>query len=199
MNKTSTPQTDTRTRMLQAAFDLFHQKGVNATSVDEILEKSGTGKSQFSHYFKNKEGLVHACLQSFLDVLQSGKAPIKQDLETWRDLEQWFDFFVGRQESTGCQRGCPIATIANELTTGDELIRQDIKMLFDFIKSGVATFFHKMKARGELKKGVDPDALADYCLSVMQGGMVLSKVNRNTKAFENSVHHAVAYLRTLKV
>lgn len=190
---------DTRTKMVQVAFDLFHQQGVSATSVDEILEKSGTGKSQFSHYFKNKEGLVHACLQSFLGLLQSGQAPIKQDLETWQDLEEWFYFFVGRQESTGCRRGCPIATIANELTTNDELIRQDIKMLFDFMKGGVCTFFHKMKAKGELKKGADPEALADYCLAVMQGGMVLSKVNRHTKAFENSVGHALSYIRTLRV
>lgn len=190
---------DTRTKMMQVAFDLFHQKGVNATSVDEILEKSGTGKSQFSHYFKNKEGLVHACLQSFLSLLQSDKSPIRHNLETWEDLEQWFYFFVGRQESVGCQRGCPIATIANELTTNDELIRQDIKMLFDFMKGGVSTFFHKMKAKGELKKAVDPDALADYCLSVMQGGMVLSKVNRNTKPFENSVQHAMTYLYSLRV
>lgn len=190
---------DTRSKMIQVAFDLFHQKGVNATSVDEILEKSGTGKSQFSHYFKNKEGLVHACLQSFLSLLQSGQVPVKQDLETWQDLEKWFHFFVDRQESTGCQRGCPIATIANELTTNDELIRQDIKMLFDFMKGGVSTFFHKMKAKGELNKKVDPDALADYCLSVMQGGMVLSKVNRHTKAFENSVQHAMTYLYSLRV
>ncbi|MCA9399346.1 MAG: TetR/AcrR family transcriptional regulator [Candidatus Omnitrophica bacterium] len=49
----------TRERMLRTAFDLFHQKGVNATSVDEVLEKSGTGKSQFYYYFKSKEGLVH--------------------------------------------------------------------------------------------------------------------------------------------
>lgn len=190
---------DTRSKMIQVAFDLFHQQGVNATSVDEILEKSGTGKSQFSHYFKNKEGLVHACLQSFLSLLQSGQVPVKQDLESWQDLEKWFHFFVARQESTGCQRGCPIATIANEITTNDELIRQDIKMLFDFMKGGVSTFFHKMKAKGELKKAVDPDALADYCLALMQGGMVLSKVNRHTKAFENSVKHALSYIRTLRV
>ncbi|MGE0268115.1 MAG: TetR/AcrR family transcriptional regulator [Candidatus Omnitrophota bacterium] len=199
MGKILNQKMDTRTKMMQVAFDLFHQQGVNATSVDQILEKSGTGKSQFSHYFKNKEGLVHACLQSFLSLLQSGQAPVKPDLETWKDLERWFNFFIGAQESTGCQRGCPIATIANELTTNDELIRQDVKMLFDHIKGGISTFFHKMKAKGELKQDVDPDALADYCLSVMQGGMVLSKVNRHTKAFENSVRHAILYIHTLRV
>ena len=49
----------TRMRIIRAAADLFHQKGARATSPDEIIEASRTGKGQFYHYFKNKEGLVH--------------------------------------------------------------------------------------------------------------------------------------------
>ena len=53
-----------RQRMIDSALELFHQQGVNATSIDQILEKSETGKSQFSHYFKNKEGVVRAVIES---------------------------------------------------------------------------------------------------------------------------------------
>ncbi len=34
-----------------------------ALLIDQGLSKSGTGKSQFSHYFKTKDGLAHAVLQ----------------------------------------------------------------------------------------------------------------------------------------
>jgi AcrR family transcriptional regulator len=40
-----------------AAADLFHKQGVHATSPDEVIEASNTGKGQFYHYFKSKEGL----------------------------------------------------------------------------------------------------------------------------------------------
>ncbi len=49
----------TRLKIIQSAFDLFHNQGVNATSIDEILESSGTGKSQFYYYFESKDALVH--------------------------------------------------------------------------------------------------------------------------------------------
>ena len=37
----------TRLRMIEVAADLFHTQGVRATSPDEIIEASGTGKGQF--------------------------------------------------------------------------------------------------------------------------------------------------------
>jgi hypothetical protein len=37
----------TRLRILEAARDLFHGQGVAATSPDQVIEASGTGKGQF--------------------------------------------------------------------------------------------------------------------------------------------------------
>ncbi|MCA9404183.1 MAG: TetR/AcrR family transcriptional regulator [Candidatus Omnitrophica bacterium] len=197
MSRTTADKSDARSRMITAAFDLFHQKGVSATSVDEILAHSGTGKSQFSHYFKNKEGLLHACLQHFLDQLKNGRLPVNYELDSWEDLEAWFGFFIGFQNNTGCRRGCPVATIASDLEAHSEVIRQDLKMLSDFTQTKLARFFDKMKARGELSAAADPDALADYCYSIMQGGLAISKMNGNTAAFERAAAQAMAHLRSL--
>jgi len=73
MSKSNLTKPDTKTRMILSAFDLFHQQGVSATSVDEILEKSDTGKSQFYHYFSNKAGLERAVEQAlhFLEKLKN--------------------------------------------------------------------------------------------------------------------------------
>jgi hypothetical protein len=49
---------ETPRESLAAAADLFHKQGVVATSPDQIIDGSGTGKGQFYHYFKNKDDLV---------------------------------------------------------------------------------------------------------------------------------------------
>lgn len=193
-----TKELTTRDRIIHAAFDLFHQKGVSATSVDEILEKSGAGKSQFYHYFASKEGLVREAIQSFAARLKSDASPFNRHMETWQDLEAWFMAFVGFQKSTGCARGCPLATIAYDLKPEDELIRQDINMVFEFTRNSLAKLFCRLQAKGELKKDADPDELAGFCLHVMQGGLIASKVSKETSAFEASVRHALAYLKSLK-
>lgn len=40
-------------RIIASAADLFHKQGVHATSPDDVIENSDTGKGQFYHYFKS--------------------------------------------------------------------------------------------------------------------------------------------------
>src|SRR5579872_3597285 len=90
MTARSVQGAETRLRMIQAAADLFHKQGVRATSPDDVIEASDTGKSQFYHYFKNKEGLVHEVLQTHLEAIRTGTAPLKYDIASWDDLDHWF-------------------------------------------------------------------------------------------------------------
>src|SRR5438128_12486643 len=101
---------ETRRQILAAAADLFHKQGVRATSPDQIIEASGTGKGQFYHYFKNKEGLVHEVLQSHLEAIRNGTAPLNYEIGSWQDLEKWFRAQIELQRSFQMTRGCPFGT-----------------------------------------------------------------------------------------
>src|SRR5258708_39948406 len=90
---------DTRKQILVAAADLFHKQGVATTSPDQIIEASETGKGQFYHYFKNKEGLVHEVLQAYLEAIHHGGGPFSYEITSWDDLEQWFMAQVALQKS----------------------------------------------------------------------------------------------------
>ncbi len=198
MKKQTAPKGDTRLKMVQTAFDLFYKQGVNATSVDEILEKSETGKSQFYYYFKSKEGIVQAVLAYFYDLLKNNKLPGKHTFDSWEDLENWFRFFITVQKGINCERSCPIATIGNDLTNDQDLLRQDIRLIYRFSRQALSKFFAGVKVKGEISSSIDPEALADFCFIVVQGGLLISKVERKLGSFENAVEHALSYLKSLK-
>jgi TetR/AcrR family transcriptional repressor of nem operon len=188
-----------RQRMIDAALDLFHQKGVNATSVDQVLARSGTGKSQFSHYFKTKDGLVHAVLQHLHEVIRDGLVETGYDVRTWRDLERWFQTYIDYQRSVGCERSCPMGTIGADVSNEQPLLRQDLRLFLQWSRGQLARFFAERKAAGELVASADPETLADFCISIMQGGMLLTKMQRATDMFEGAAAHALAYLRSLRL
>jgi AcrR family transcriptional regulator len=108
--------TPTRLRIIRVAADLFHKQGVRATSPDQIIETSGTGKGPFYHYFKNKEGLVHEVLQSHLEAIRNRSAPLNYETDSWQNLEEWFRAQIQLQKSYNMTRGCPFGTIGNEIT-----------------------------------------------------------------------------------
>ena len=49
---------NTKSRIVGAAWELFYRQGYDGTTVDEIVEESGTSKGSFYHYFESKDALL---------------------------------------------------------------------------------------------------------------------------------------------
>ena len=50
-------QNNTKGKIVSAAWKLFYEQGYDRTTVDDIVEASGTSKGSFYHYFESKESL----------------------------------------------------------------------------------------------------------------------------------------------
>src|SRR5215510_16006358 len=187
--------TETKHKIITAAADLFHKQGVHLTSPDQIIEASGTGKGQFYHYFKNKGGLVHEVLQTHLEMIKTGQSPVSYDVTSWQELEDCFLTHLELQKRFNMTRGCPLGTLGNEVTEQDELIRQDLSLIFEVVKNKLAAFFIKEKAKGRLSKDADEGQMADFCIATIQGAMLMGKIKRNSQPFEATVREALATLK----
>ena len=49
---------NTREKIIDAAWKLFYRQGYDDTTVEEIIEESGTSRGSFYHYFQGKDGLL---------------------------------------------------------------------------------------------------------------------------------------------
>jgi AcrR family transcriptional regulator len=190
---------ETKVRIIRAAADLFHKQGVRATSPDQIIDVTGTGKGQFYHYFKNKEGLVHEVLQRHLDDIRNGTAPLNYVVESWQDLEKWFRAQIELQRRFKMTRGCPFGTIGNEITDSDELVRQDLSLIFEVIRNKIASFFIKEKAKGRLVEEANEASMADFCIAVIQGVMLMGRVRRDSQTSETIIQETLTHLKRYAV
>ena len=195
MKRPSARGMETRLRIIRTAADLFHKQGVRATSPDDIIEASRTGKGQFYHYFKGKEDLIHEVLQVYLKEIESNTAPLSYEISSWDDMEQWFRANIELQKGFQMTRGCPFGTIGNEVTSGDELIRQDLSLIFEVMKSRIVAFLVREKAAGRLVEDAREQAIADYCIALIQGAMLMGKIKRNADVAEAAIGEAMAHLR----
>ena len=70
---------NTKGKIINAAWDLFYEQGYEYTTVEEIIEKSGTSKGSFYHYFEGKDALLGSLsyifdeeYEKFKDTLPEG-------------------------------------------------------------------------------------------------------------------------------
>jgi len=195
MSTNSNSDFDAKLRTIRAAADLFHKQGIISTSTDEIMEASRTGKGQFYHYFKNKYGLVHQVLLYYLDLVRTGGSPINYEIHTWTELENFFRVHLELQKNVRMTRGCPLGTIGNELTENDELVRQDLNLIFEVICSKLVAFFTAEKARGRLIDAANPKQMAEFCVAALQGAMLIGKIKRDSAFAESVIQSTMESLR----
>lgn len=69
---------DAKSRIVTAAWQLFYDKGYNGTTVDDIIEASGTSKGSFYYYFSSKDELLNTLsviLDEFYEELDAEMDP----------------------------------------------------------------------------------------------------------------------------
>lgn len=67
MKRSNSP---TKSKIVSAAWKLFYENGFENTTVDEIVELSGTSKGSFYHYFESKDSLVGSLAYLFDEKYQ---------------------------------------------------------------------------------------------------------------------------------
>ena len=71
---------NTKGRIINAAWDLFYEQGYEYTTVEEIIEKSGTSKGSFYHYFEGKDSLLGSLSYIFDEEYEKLKNKITEDM-----------------------------------------------------------------------------------------------------------------------
>jgi AcrR family transcriptional regulator len=88
---------DTRTRIQDVARELFSQRGVQRTSLQDIASRLGITKPALYYHFGSREDLVRSILQPLIDegeeFVTARERRRGRDRATARDLlEGWFDY-----------------------------------------------------------------------------------------------------------
>jgi AcrR family transcriptional regulator len=65
------PKQETRSRILEAAVNVFASKGYHDTKVDDIVSQSQTSKGSFYFYFPSKQDIFLALVDTFANLLEN--------------------------------------------------------------------------------------------------------------------------------
>jgi AcrR family transcriptional regulator len=82
------PHEDTRARVLQAALELFAERGFAATSTRELSERLGFTKAALYYYFKTKDDLLAALIQPVVGQLSAliTQTPVRASAAARREV-----------------------------------------------------------------------------------------------------------------
>jgi len=183
-----------RERIVERAAELFAERGIAATSVDEVLAAAGAGKGQFYHYFRGRDELAAAAVGFRCAQVVTGLAQALGDVSSLTGLEQALAGFMTGFEQSGMP-GCPIGTLATEVAGRNEEARVRAAAGFDAWERLLADALERMRQGGELRADADPAVLATGLLASIEGGMVLSQARQDMDSLRVAVEAGLAQVR----
>jgi TetR/AcrR family transcriptional regulator, transcriptional repressor for nem operon len=170
---------NTRERIVEAARDLFWEKGYTATGLAELLQRAGANSGSFYHFFESKDDVLRTVLETYEDLLDphviqpafdKHQAPVDR-------VFALLDSYRERLVETKCQYGCPIGRLALELDAENTPAHERIARNF--------TAWRKAVEACVREAGIEnaPDVAA-FVLTVMEGGVMQSRAYASIEPFD---------------
>ncbi len=173
---------ETRQRIVDAAADLIFQQGVAHTTIDDVRAAADVSSSQLYHYFDDKPALVRAVVDHQADTMVGQQEAI--DFSTLDGLRAWRDFVIEHEREIDGTGGCPVGSLGSQLAETDPEARAHVAEGLRRWQATIQSGLREMHARGELTPETNPDTLALALLAALQGGLLLTQIQRNIQPLE---------------
>ncbi len=179
-----TPETDTRSRILATARDMFHSRSYANVGIQEICEGARVQKGSFYHFFPSKRDLALAVIDDMADDWAHGFVAEAFDLALppVERLDYMIDAAYYWQKASsdleGRMPGCLFGNLALEMSTRDDVMRARLNAVFDKARDKFMTALDEAVGIGALA-AMDTEATASAMLAYLEGVILLAKTRND--------------------
>jgi len=194
---------ETRERILALAELAVLEKGFAATSIEELIAAAGITKSGFFYHFKDKNELAKALMLRYIahnDAVMAGIFARADELNE----DPLHGFLVALKlfaemvaDLPGTHPGCLVASFCYQ----DQLFNREIRELTrEGVEGWRKLFLERIEAvarRYPPKITVDLTELADMANTLVDGGIIMSKVLKDKTILPRQIMLYREFVRTI--
>lgn len=166
-------KTSTRDNLINAMTDALQRKGLHGVGLNELLDIAGAPKGSLYHHFPGgKSELAVAAIERIGERIDSLFSQLfSHQPDPLNAMHSWLQAALQQLESSGFERGCPLATIALESGPEDVEIRAALQHSFTAVRQALSVQLH---AYGYPRE--QADNLAALFVAIYEGGLLQARV-----------------------
>lgn len=188
------PKQFDRDQVLDSAMQLFWEKGYEATSVHDLVERSGVNRVSLYNEFGNKHELFLAALDRYRDDMASAMlGPLLAPDADLTTIKKWFEGFVDQAAHTEF-RACLMMNAAVELAGRDPDIACRAGQHVERMERAFTNALRRAAEVGQIAEGRDPKLMARYLTVVAMGLGAVGRATCCKGRLKDVAKQAVAFL-----
>jgi AcrR family transcriptional regulator len=185
---------DTRAKMVAGAADLLSRRGVNATSLREVVRHTGTPRGSISHHFpRGKQQLIEDAIGHAGVQVSKPLDQFTRERGTIDGLRAFIVLWRKILERSKFAAGCPVLAVAVEQYVSDAMDNAGApdeaaqRHLLD-LADGVFADWQRIMVAALRRDGVTPARarrLAALVVASIEGGLAMCRAARNTQPLDD--------------
>ena len=187
-----------REKIIQAAMELFWLKGYNSTSIADLLSRTQLNSGSLYHVFPSKQDVLIGVLETYRDgieemLLEPAWGQVDDPIEKIFALLGGYRTMIAESD---CTYGCPIGSLALELHEPDPRVRE---LLAENFENWTRAVEKCLDAAGKrLPAATNKQALAQFVLTAMEGGVMQARAHRDVGYFDRAAEQLRAHFALLE-
>lgn len=193
---------ETQDLIINTSFELFYEKGYNATSIPDIMKETSLSKGAFYHHFKNKREIGKKVIENII------KKRIKEGFieplaELNRNIPELLLYVFTNRIKNYSERekalGCPANNLVGEIGYTEQDFRVILKSLFEEWREALINAIEHGKNRGEIKNDVNSSSVAISLICAFEGVRSVRKVYDDDKIFNEFMQSMGIFIKNLGI
>jgi len=183
----------TRERIIAKAAELFNQRGLEGTSLADLMKATGLEKGGIYRHFASKEAVAAEAFDYAWEAAFEERVRDLNSIPGSVDrLKRLITNFVERRSSI--PGGCPLLNTAVESDDGNPVLRERARHALGKWQELIVSIIREGIERREIRNEINPNQMAMLIISSLEGALMISRLERNRDALLAARAHLENYL-----
>ncbi|WP_343207717.1 TetR/AcrR family transcriptional regulator [Ancylobacter oerskovii] len=197
-NRMARPREFDEQVVLDALVHCFWSRGYEATSVRDLIERTGLTGASLYNAFGDKRALYRRALDHYVEAGTADRIRRCEAMEPLQAIRAFFDEILRRSLDDGERKGCMLVNAALEAAPDDEASRAAVTGALLRLETFFLESLREGQASGTITSAFAAEDLARHLLGVLMGVRVLARTRPEPALLAGVVAPALALLEPVR-
>ena len=186
----------TRQEIIRKAAPIFNQRGYDGAALSDLMRATGLEKGGIYRHFDSKQQLAGEAFDYAWKLAIDTRFEGMQDIPNAVDRLRLFVRNFRDRRAGLVPGGCPLLNTAIDSDDGNPKLRKKVRQALDYWLNRLQSIAEEGKQRDEIHSAIDSAELAMLIVSSLEGGLMVSRLQRKDDALDSACRHLEKYLET---
>jgi len=185
----------TKQMIIEKASGLLNTQGYLATSITDIMEKTGMEKGGIYNHFKSKQELSMDAFSFSIETMTTTfEEAIRNKNTSIEKLNALLEVFLLLAEGKPIPGGCPILNAAIEADDAHPSLRDETIKAMNGLYSLILGIIRNGIRNGEIISTIDSETFTTIFISTIEGSLMMTKLYNDITYINRSIGFLKDYL-----